>query len=538
LSWIRNPSDALAVEQGCTFDESAGARVCEFIERFCRQSKGRWAGEKLVLLDWERDLLMRAFGWRRPDGSRRFRTVHVEVPKKNGKSTLASAVTVYLAVADGENAAEVYLNAVDRKQADVVFEEACRMVEKSPDLSRRLVISRFHGTVTDPRNYGKIQKNSADAPSADGVNASGIVFDEMHRFRGRAQWDVMAYAGISRRQPMRFAITTAGEEAEGVWYEEREFSEGVNVGVIQDTTHLGVVYRARTDADEGGADDVDDPETWRKANPSMGHTMSAEDFAADFDKAKAKGGAELANFLRLRLGIVMRAEGKFIDLAAWDACALPPRPGPDDACWMGLDLASSDDLAALAILSGNTTDGFDVECRFWLPGDLIADLERKHGQPYRMWAERGLITLTPGNVIDEDYIEDEVVKIALGRDVSKLLVDRWGARRLGTAFLNKHGLPVEFLGQGYASLSEPTKALHSWIVGGRLRHGGHPILRWHAMNAVERRDPAGNVKLDKERSREKIDGMAALVNAAAGVIVAPPPEPSVYETRGLLYIIP
>ena len=165
---VRNPSDTLAVEQGCYFDEARGARACDFIERFCKQSKGKWGGKPIELIDWERDLVMRMFGWRRVDGTRRFRSVYVEIPKKNGKSTLVSALVIYLQLDDDEGAPEVYLNAVDREQANIVFEEACRMVEASPGLSKRLRISRYHGTITDPAKYGKIQKNSADAPSKDG----------------------------------------------------------------------------------------------------------------------------------------------------------------------------------------------------------------------------------------------------------------------------------------------------------------------------------------------------------------------------------
>ena len=533
---IRNPSDALALEQGCHFDEAAGLRACDFIEKFCRQSKGEWGGRMIVLLEWERDFIMRLFGWKRPDGTRRFRSAYLEVCKKNGKSTLLSALALYLELADDEPAAEVYLNAVARKQADVIFEEAARMVEKSPQLSKRLAISRYNGTITDPVGYGKIQKNSADAPSADGVNASAVFFDEIHRFKNRTLWDVMKYAGAARRQPIRITITTAGEEPEGIWWEEREFSEKINAGVVENTTHLGVVYRARTEADPDGPDDVDDPATWRRANPSLGHTIDEGAFRAELQEAKAKGGAELANFLRLRLGIVVRAEGKFTDMLAWEECSGHPELDPDDPCWMGLDLASHDDLAALAILTGGVSGGFDVEWRFWLPEDLIVELEHKHGMPYRSWAADGLIALTPGNTIDEDFIEEEVLRLAAERNLVKLLADPWGARRLATSLLNAHGLPVEFIRQGFASLSEPTKALRDWIVGRKLRHGGHPIARWHASNAVERRDPAGNVKLDKERSRRKIDGMAALVNAAAGVIVSPEAEPSVYETHGLQVI--
>ena len=530
---IRNPSDTLAVGQGCRFDEEAGLRACEFVERFCRQSKGKWGGRPIVLLEWQRDFLMRAFGWKRADGTRRFRTIYVEVPKKNGKSTLVSAITLYLALEPDENAPEVYLNAVDREQAGIVFEEACRMVEASDALSRRLKISRYHGTIADPARYGKIQKNSADAPSKDGVNASAVIFDEIHRFKSRELWDIMTYAGISREQPIRIVITTAGEECEGVWYEQREFSEKVSAGIIENTSHLGIVYRARTEADEGGADDLDDPETWKKANPSMGYTMSIEDFAREYEEARAKGGAELANFLRLRLGVVARAEGKFVDMVAWNECSTVPLLDPDAPCWMGLDLSSKNDLSALVILTGNEADGFDLECRFWLPEDIIVALETQHGLPYRQWAREGLITLTPGPVIDYGFIEREIVDLASSRNLVQLLTDPWNAYDLSQRLLNTHGLPVVTIAQTPPKLTDGTKRLNDWIMARKLRHGGHPILRYHASNAVVRQDSNGNIKLDKERSKKKIDGMAALVNAAAGVIVSPEAEPSVYETAGI-----
>lgn len=533
--WIRNPSDELAISQGGYFDESKGRHACDFIERFCRQSKGRWSGKPLELVPWQRDAIMRLFGWRK-DGTRRFRTVYIEIPKKNGKSTLISAIALYLTIGEGEGAPEVYLNAVDRKQADIVFEECCRMVEASPQLAKRLNVSRYNGKVTDPRNYGKIQKNSADAPSADGVNASGVIFDEIHRFKSRALWDVFEYAGISRQQPLRIVITTAGEERDGIWYEQREFSEGINKGTHPITTHLGIVYRART-ADDGQADDIDDPETWKKANPSMGHTMDIDSFAQELAEAKAKGPAALGNFLRLRLGVIVRGEGKFLDLAQWDACADWIEPDLDDPCFLGLDLSDRDDLAALVAITGDMETGFTAQCRFYLPEDGIEELERQHQQPYRMWAEEGFITLTPGCTIDRAFIRADIVRLSESRRVVAIFIDPWNARDLAEDLLNDDGLPVEFLRQGLQSLSDPTKTLRELVKARKIRHGGNPILRWHAGNAVEVRDANDNIRLDKKLSRKKIDGMAALVNAVAGAIARGGDfGPSIYETRGLVTV--
>ncbi len=529
FDYVQNASDRLALEQGCYFDEAKGNRPIRFIEKFCRQSKGRWAGKPLKLLDWQRSFNMRLFGWRAPNGLRRFRTVYLEVAKKNGKSTMISAIVLYLDLADNEGAPEVYLNAVDREQASIVFDETARMVERSPFFSARLEVTKSKKRIIDPIGHGKIQANSADAPSKDGVNASASIFDELHRFKNRALWDVFEYAGASREQPLKIVITTAGEEEEGPWFEQREYSEKVNEGVIPDITHLGVIYRALP------ADDLDDPATWRKANPSLGVTINEEEFKRDLAKA-SNNPAELGNFLRLRLNIVARSEGKFIELSDWDACDGWNEPEADASCYLGLDLSDRNDLTALIGIRGDFERGFDVACRFWLPRENIAKLERQHQVPYRMWADQGYIELTDGNTIDYAFVQQQILEIAAQRNLIKLMTDPYNAKKLAEDLLNLHGLPVEYVRQGYLSLSDPTKTLHELIMARKIRHAGHPVLRWHASNAVARRDPAGNIKLDKEKSRKKIDGMAALVNAVAGAISHPPEPPSVYEQRGVLWL--
>jgi len=311
--WIRNPSDTLAIEQGCGFDESAGQFVCDFIETFCRQSKGRWANEKLRLLDWQRDFLMRLFGWRRPDGRRRFRRFYLEVAKKNGKSTLLSALVLYLLIADGEGAPEIYLNACDRSQARIIFDESKRMVEASPDLKARIRAVDHKARLVCASNNGVVIANSADAPNKDGLNPSASLFDELHRQPSRDLWDVFEYASAARAEPISGSITTAGEDDSGVWHEQREYSERVNAGEIPDTSHLGIVYRALP------TDDIDDPETWKKANPSLGETIQSEDFQRELTEAKEVP-IKLNNFKRLRLNIITRDEAKYFDMEKWDAC--------------------------------------------------------------------------------------------------------------------------------------------------------------------------------------------------------------------------
>jgi phage terminase large subunit-like protein len=526
-AWVKNRSDELSVEAGCWFSVAHGDKPCTFAEKFCHNSKGRWAGQKIVLMNWERDFFSRLFGWRRPDGARRFRSAYVEIPKKNGKSTLMSVASLYLLLADDEGAPEVYLNAASRDQASLIFDEAARMIRKSPALQKRAEVVDSRKTIM--AGDGKIVANSADADKRDGPNASGVIFDELHRMPDRDLWDVFQYAGLARLSPLRIAITTAGEDEFGVWFEQRQYSEQVETGVIPDITHLGIIFRALE------TDDIDDPETWHKSNPSLGHTITVEDFAKDLAEAKAVP-AKLANFKRLRLNIIARGEGKFLELSDWDACDEEPEFEDGDPCWMGLDLSKRDDLSALVMITGSIEAGINVWAKFWLPADGISRLETKHQVPYRTWADQGLIELTTGQTIDRAFIEAEIVKIAGKLNLVKLFADQYNATDLCENLLNNHGLPLAYIRQGYMSLSDPTKTLLELVKGGKVKHGGNEILRWNAMNAVATTNPAGNIKLDKNRSREKIDGMAALVNAIAAMIAHPTEPYCVYDHRPPLVI--
>jgi phage terminase large subunit-like protein len=530
--WIRGPVDRLAIEQGCYFDEEAARFPCDFIERFCRQSKGRWKGVPIELLDWQRDFLMRLFGWKLPDGLRRFRRAYLEVAKKNGKSTLVSALVLFFLLGDGEGAPEIYLNACDKDQASIVFEEAKRMVDDSPDFTRRLSIvnSKADKRILDPDGNGSIIVNSSVAASKDGLNPSATIFDELHRQPDRALWSVFEFAGAAREQPLLLSITTAGEAPEGVWYEQREYSEKVNKGLIPDIQHLGVVYRA------DDKDDPENPKTWAKANPSLGKTLKADEFRAALVSSK-EDPERWANFLRLRLNIICREEKRFLDLADWDACEQPPQCRRTDNWFGGLDLSSIDDLAAFAAISGDVDEGFDVIFKFWLPEDEIVALERKHKVPYRLWADAGLITLTPGEVIDYAFIRAEVNEFASDYNLVKLFIDPYNANQFSIQVREQDGLPAELFRQGYITMNAPTKELRRLVTSKRLRHDGHAIARWMASNAVTTMDESMNIKINKKKSRQKVDGLAALVNAIGAATSGDGDGgESIYESRGLTFL--
>ena len=531
--WIRGPADELALEQGCWFDPVAAERPILFVERFCRQSKGQWAGKPLTLLEWQRDFTRRLYGWKRADGLRRYRRAYLEVAKKNGKSTLISGLGLELLVADGEGAPEIYLNAYDKEQASIIYDECSRMVRSSPDLSRRLEPLDSKKRIYDPIGYGKIQGNSADVPSKDGFNAHAVIFDELHRQRDRALWDIFEYASESRLQPLHVSITTAGDDEDGIWHEQREYSDGVNSGAIPDITHLGVVYRAMPE------DDIDSPDTWRKANPSLGITLSVEEFQRKLDEAK-RVPRKLANFLRLRLNILQRRAQSFLPPEAWEACrsARPIRDLAPGQPWVGgLDLSSVQDLTSLAVIPISESSGVDLFLRFWLPEANIVELEHKHGMPYRQWAQMGLITLTPGNVVDYEWIRREINKLATRGECRRLLADPWNATHLLTTLAEQDGIAVGEMRQGFASLSSPTKQFERLILSKRVRHDGNPIMKWMVGNAIVETDAAGNIKLSKRKSQKKIDGVAAAINAIAAFDSESADDgDSVYDTRGILYL--
>jgi phage terminase large subunit-like protein len=530
---MRGPADIQAVSEGCYFDQASGQRVCDFIERFCRQSHGKWRGEKIVLIDWQRDWLMRLFGWKREDGLRRYATTYLEVPKKNGKSTLLSALVIYLVIGDGEGAPEVHLNAFDKEQAAIIFKEAAVMVRSSPELLKKLDVSDFHKRITCEANGGLIRTNSKDVDNKDGGNPSVVVFDELHRQKDHSMWNVYRYATGAREQPLTIAITTSGEAESGIWYEQREYSEKNNKGAIlpPDITHLGVVYRALPE------DNLDDESTWHKANPSLGITLSLSTFRIDLKKAKETP-VGLAEFKRYKLGIITGAAAQFVELRHYEGCT-GATAGADRIrgvpAWGGLDLSSVNDLSAFVIITGDEPTGFDVRARYWLPKDEIIDLSRQHKVPYTVWADDGWITLTDGNMIDYNCVEENIVGECLSFEMKKIFADQFNAIQLCQSLRDKHGLPLEFLQQGWKSLSPPTKELTRLILGGKIRFGADPVMRWMVGNARAVKDPAGNIKICKAKSRGKIDGLAATVNALAAV-ASSPVEPSVYEKRGLLFI--
>jgi len=508
------------------FSEEQADRAVRFIESLTH-TKGKWAGVPFSLYPWQRDDIVRPlFGNLREDGTRQYRKAYIEIPRKNGKSELAAAVALKLLLSDGEPGAEIYGAAKDSDQAALVFNVAARMVRQSSRLSAATKIVDSQKRIVFPKQGSFYRAIPADAGGSHGFDASGIVFDELHTQPNRELWDVLTTSTGSRRQPLVFAITTAGYDRNSICYEQHDYAEKVLNAVIDDPSYFAFIRSAPDAAD------WQDEEVWARANPALGEFRNIEEMR-DFAREAAQVPAKQNTFRRLYLNQWTQQADRWLDLSAWDASA-----GVVDAanlagrrCYAGLDLASTTDIAALTLVFPPTAEDGDFQVLpfFWIPAGNIADRERRDRVPYSQWIGQGLIDATPGDVIDYSAIRLKLEALRERYNIREIAFDRWGATQLAQE-LDAAGATVIPFGQGFASMSPPTKELMNLVVSRRLRHGGHPVLRWMADNMVVKQDPAGNLKPDKSKSTEKIDGMVALVMALDR---ATRHKTSVYETRGI-----
>ncbi|GIK15010.1 MAG: hypothetical protein BroJett002_37170 [Candidatus Brocadia sinica] len=512
------------------YDKQAAQRVIDFFTQYLVHVKGRWAGQPFTLLGWERDVITQAFGWKKADGTRKYRTIYVEIPRKNGKTSICGGLALYLLMADGESGGEVYCAAGDRAQASLVYNTAKEMYESSKKLEGRLEV--FKRTMFHEESMSKYEVLSADAPTKHGLNASGIIIDELHVQPNRDLVDVLVTSTGAREQPLAIMITTAGYDRNSICWEYHEYARQVIAGTIKDETFLGVIYAA----DE--KDDWEDEKTWKKANPSLGHTISMEYLRNEFKKAKEIP-AYQNTFRRLHLNQWTSQSTRFIDMSSWNESAGIVDKDELQACicYGGLDLASTIDIAAFALVFPPEEEGqaFKALLFFWIPGDNIQEKIRRDKVPYDLWVEQGYIRATPGNVIDYGFIRRDINALKEQYNIQEIAYDPWNATQITLELAEEDGMTMVPLRQGFQSMSAPTKELLKLIVSKQLHHGNNPVLNWMADNMAVKTDPAGNIKPDKEKSTQRIDGIVALImaldRASRNINVG-----SVYEERGLLVI--
>ena len=499
-----------ALDQGWYFDRKAAMRAINFIERL-KHTKGEWAGQRFRLEPWQQFVLWNIFGWRNADGTRRFRYAYIEIARKNGKTALSAGIGLYMLFADGEARPEVYSAATVKDQAKICFADAVAIV-KATDLKNYL--TPYRNSIVYELKGGTMKPLSSDYGTHDGLNPSCGIIDEFHAHKDSGMFDVIKSAFGARRQPLLFIITTAGFNKSGACYAYRDNVIKVLRGVNEDDSLFGIIYTLDS------KEEWDDPKMWIKSNPNLGVSLSA-DYLADQVK-DAKNRPEAAEKTWILDDVWMQCMGT-TDPADLKGCA----------CWGGLDLSNVSDVTAYILLF-HENDRFQLLPHFWIPEEKMLEKIRKENINYDKWVAEGYVTATPGNVIDYDFVKADILHIVADYDLRTSAYDRWNSSQT-IIDLQNEGMMFNPFGQGYGSMSAPTKEFEKAVLTGKVEHFGNPVLRWMLASTVIKTDPAGNIKPDKEKSVQKIDGIVASIMALGEWMTAQAEDDTnPYEQRGLL----
>lgn len=511
------------------YSKEKADRAVQFIN-LLKHTKGQWRGVPFDLLPWQDKIIRDVFGTVKNNGYRQYNTAYVEIPKKNGKSELAAAIALYMTCGDGEWGAEVYGCASDRQQASIVFDVAVDMVDQCPALKKRIKpIMSVKRLVYQPTN-SFYQVLSAEAYTKHGLNCHAVIFDELHAQPNRELFDVMTKgSGDARTQPLFFLITTAGTDRNSICFEQHQKAEDIIAGRKIDPSYYPIIYGIN-DNDDWGSE-----KSWYKANPSLGHTIDIEKVRNAYISAK-ENPAEENVFRQLRLNQWVKQSTRWMPMDKWDECefAVDPDKLIGRECYGGLDLSSTSDITAFVLVFPPRNDEkYVILPFFWIPEENMELRVRRDHVPYAVWEQQGFLNTTEGNVIHYGFIEKFIEKLGEKYHIKEIAFDRWGATQM-VQDLEGMGFTVVPFGQGYKDMSPPTKELMKLTLEKRIAHGGHPVLRWMMDNVFVRQDPAGNIKMDKEKSTEKIDGAIALVMALDRAIRNLGSDGSVYDDRGIL----
>jgi len=504
------------MEPDSRYNEKKADHAVAFIEQLKHIKTSEWAGKPFKLLPWQEQIIRDIFGIVKPNGARQFRHCFVEVPKKSGKSELAAAVALYLLCADQEQGAEIYSVANDREQAAIVFNLAQQMAQDNPIIRKlcKFVDSRKR-IIFKPTNsfYAAI---SSEVKNKYGLNCHGVIFDELLGQTERKLYDTMTIgSGSARRQPLNFVITTAGQDRNSICYEEHCYALDLLQGRKIDPSYYPVVFAARDD------EEWTDPAVWKRVNPSFGITVPEDFYHSFVNRAKTNVALE-SEFRQFYLNQWLNSAKRWLPMDKYDKGNTPidleklkGRP-----CYGGLDLASTDDIAAFVLVfpPDEMNGEYHVLPFFWIPEENMHQRVKNHRVPYAQWARDGHLETTEGNIIYYDFIERKVAELGKIYNIREISYDRWGAEQMSQN-LKANGFEMVDFGQGFQSISQPSKELHRLVLDERLIHGGHPVLRWMFENVYIETDAAANIKPSKKKSREKIDGAVATIMALDRAII-------------------
>lgn len=506
------------------YDKATADAAVSFFGLYLRLTDAEWAGRPFVLASWqEHDIIRPLFGWKRDDGTRRYRRAIVWIPRKNGKTELAAGVALLALVFDAEPGGQVYAMAADEKQARIVFDKAAVMVAMSPELSK--VIDCFKPSIYCAQLNAAFKPLSGRPQGKHGLSASGLIGDEVHEWKTSDLYTFVHQSTAARRQPIEFLISTAGTR-EGYGFELAQYCDRVQAGDIDDSETLIVSYAADPD------DDWTDPAIWAKANPNLGVSVKVEYLASECEKAKASPRLE-NDFKRYHLNIWTEQAVRWISLDKWGPVGTAWRDPDFEAelegcpCFGGIDLSSTRDLTAWSLLfpPHGTRTKWRKLTRAFVPEETIAARVKSDGVPYDRWLRDGAIFATPGNVVDYDFLKAQIFADAARFRIQSIGYDPWVATQIALQ-LRGEGLETFEVRQGFASLSIPAKEFERMVLAEEIDHGGHPVARWCVGNVAVETDAAENIKPSKKKSTERIDVVAADINALAVALAGQDEKPA------------
>lgn len=518
------------------FDEKAANKVCNFIE-LLPHTKGKWAAknETIHLEPWQQFIECVRFGWKRQNGTRRFRKSYEEIPRKNGKSIRKAATGLFMAFADSEYGAEVYSGATSEKQAFEVFKPAWLMAHRTPALIEHYSLqqtgnSKNPGPIYCERDGSKFEV--IIGKPGDGASPSYAIHDEYHEHDSPDQSDTMETGMGAREQPLQDFITTAGDNLAGPCYDLRNYAIEVLEGRIENDEFFAIIYTI----DE--KDDWTSEESLRKANPNFDVSVSAE-FLLSKQREAIQSARKQNAFKTKHLNLWVGARDAYINMQEWYKCpkALPLEQLLMRPCFAGLDLASKIDIAARILLFPPFENDkyWHVHPFFYLPEDMTETGASTNSTAYDAWAKEGYITLTPGNVIDFNVIEDDIRELPQQFAMQEIGFDPWQATQMATT-LSAEGVPMVEVGQTVKNFSDPMKTIEALVKQKLLAHPRNKVLDWMVSNVTAQEDKKENVFPTKKTVDAKIDGFVGLCIAVNRAISQAPVLPSVYETRGIVEI--
>lgn len=519
--------DPIETAGDCWFDADSADRAINFFNDHLCFIEGEKAGEPFKLENWQKAIVGNLFGWMRPDGTRRYRESFVFVPRKNGKTPLMAAIINYVAFCDNEPGAQIYSAAGEREQAALVFRHAAGMIHRNSELEKRCRIYRTFKSIEFYSGDTIYKALSADADTKHGLNAHLVVNDELHIQPNRDLVDTLETATASRKQPMIIHITTAGYDKNTICYEKYDYACKVRDGIIADSKYLPVIY----EIDE--KDDWTDENTWKKANPNLGVSVSL-DYLRSACKEAQEVPAKENTFKRLHLNVWTEQETRWLSMDKWNNCPAIDMQLKGMSGFAGLDLSSNKDITAFVMVFPYE-DKYFVIPKFWIPKEHAHEREKRDGVPYSQWAKDGYISMTDGDVVDYEFVINDIMAEFEKYNIKCVAFDRFAFESVRQRFLIVGAPEDRFVsfGQGFVSMSQPMKEVENLILSGRLVHNNNPILTWMASNVAVKQDPAGNVKADKSKSSEKIDGIVAMIMAVGLATTMPETKTSIYEMRGI-----